>query len=210
MILNIGGVDDQWGVRLEIARRLVAAARPNDFATVYGRHLVLLITPTARDHVEAALSDIRLLLERNRLSATAVVGGPCRNLRESREGTLAALRLHELLGTNGILWAEGLESLTQLFEPTQKERLAALCRAALAPLARREGLMDALHAYYEAGGNKANAARRLSVHVNTLRQRLERTEQLIGGSVDDSIRAVPLRLALLVREVVPEVTKNLI
>ncbi len=210
VILNIGGVDDQWGVRLEIARRLVAAARPNDFATVYGRHLVLLVTPMARDHVEAALSDIRLLLERNRLSATAVVGGPCRNLRESREGTLAALRLHELLGTNGILWAEGLESLTQLFEPTQKERLAALCRAALAPLARREGLMDALHAYYEAGGNKANAARRLSVHVNTLRQRLERTEQLIGGSVDDSIRAVPLRLALLVREVVPEVTKNLV
>ena len=86
----------------------------------------------------------------------------------------------------------------------------ALCRAALAPLARRESLMDSLHAYYEAGGNKANAARRLSVHVNTLRQRLERTEQLIGGSVDDSVRAVPLRLALLVREVVPEVTKNLV
>jgi DNA-binding PucR family transcriptional regulator len=68
--------------------------------------------------------------------------------------------------------------------------------------------MDALHAYYEAGGNKANAARRLSIHVNTLRQRLERTQQLIGGSIDDSIRAVPLRLALLVRDVAPEVAKN--
>ena len=64
--------------------------------------------------------------------------------------------------------------------------------------------MDALHAYYEAGGNKANAARRLSVHVNTLRQRLERAEQILGGSVDDSVRAVPLRLALLVRHVTGE------
>lgn len=209
LILNVGAGDEQWGVRLETARRLVAAARPGDFATIYGRHLVLLITPTTREHVESALEEIRLLLARNHLSVTAVVGSTCRNLRESREATLAALRLHELLGTNGVLWAEGLESLTQLFEPSQKDRLTALCRTALAPLARREGLMDALHAYYDAGGNKANAARRLSIHVNTLRQRLERTEQLIGGSVDDSIRAVPLRLALLVRDVAPEVAKNL-
>jgi DNA-binding PucR family transcriptional regulator len=63
--------------------------------------------------------------------------------------------------------------------------------------------MDALHAYYESGGNKANAARRLSIHVNTLRQRLDRAHELLGGSIDDSIRAVPLRLALLVREVLP-------
>jgi hypothetical protein len=203
LILSISGADEQWGSRLEVARRLVAAARPNDFATIYGRHLVLLVTPTTRHHVDAVLADITQLLERNRLTATAVVGRACRDLRESREGTLAALRLHDLLGTNGVLWAEGLEALTQLFEPAQRDRLEALCRTALAPFGRREGLMDALHAYYEAGGNKAHAARRLSLHVNTLRQRLERAEQLLGGSVDDSIRAVPLRLALLVRQVAP-------
>jgi hypothetical protein len=203
LILSISGDDEQWGSRLEAARRLVAAARPNDFATIYGRHLVLLVTPTSRHHVEAALSDITQLLERNHLTTTAVVGGTCHDLRESREGTLAALRLHDLLGTNGVLWAEGLEALTQLFDPAQRDRLQALCRTALAPFGRRDGLMDALHAYYEAGGNKAHAARRLSLHVNTLRQRLERAEQLLGGPVDDSIRAVPLRLALLVRQVAP-------
>lgn len=203
VILSIGGADEQWGSRLETARRLIAATRPNDFATVYGRHLVLFVAPPARHHIEAALSDIQQVFDRNHLTTAAVVGGICVGLRESRDATLAALRLNDLLGADGVLWAEGLEALTNLFDPAQTERLQSLCRTALAPLGGRDRLMDALHAYYEAGGNKATAARKLSIHVNTLRQRLERIEQLIGGSVDDSVRAVPLRLALLVRQVMP-------
>ena len=204
VILNVGATGEQWGNRLEVARRLVATARPHEFATVYGGHLILLVTPTARHQVEATVSEVRLLLERNHLSATAVVGAQCRDLREWRDCILAALKLNDLLGTTGILWADGLEALAQLFEPTQRDRLEVLCRAALAPLKGRKGLMDALQAYFQCGGNKSDAARSLSIHVNTLRQRLERAEQLLGGSVDDSIRAVPLRLALLVREVIPE------
>lgn len=201
VVLSIGGPGDQWGSRLEASRRLVAAVRPNDFATVYGRHLLLFVNPTSRPHVESALAEIGAVLEHNHLTMSAVVGSTCHNLTEVREATLAALRLHDLLGANRVLWGEGLEALTHLFEAGQAERLESLCRAALAPLGRRERLMDALHAYYEAGGNKADAARRLSVHVNTLRQRLERAEQLLGGPVDESIRAVPLRIALLVRQV---------
>jgi sugar diacid utilization regulator len=204
VVLNVGATGEQWGNRLEVARRLVATARPHEFATVYGGHLILLVTPTARHQVEATVSEVRQLLERNHLSATAVVGAQCRDLREWRECILAALKLNDLLGTTGILWADGLEALAQLFEPTQRDRLEILCRAALAPLKGRKGLMDALQAYFQHGGNKSDAARSLSIHVNTLRQRLERAEQLLGGSVDDSIRAVPLRLALLVREVIPE------
>jgi DNA-binding PucR family transcriptional regulator len=59
--------------------------------------------------------------------------------------------------------------------------------------------MTTLHAYYEAAGNRAEAARRIGVHVNTLRQRLERIEAIAGGSIDESTRALPLRLALLAR-----------
>ena len=201
VILGIAGSSEQWGSRLETARRLVAAARPNDLATVYGRHVILFVVPASRQNAEVALSDVRQVLARNKLTATMVVGGPCRDLRESREATLAALRLNDLLGNTGVLWAEGLEALAHLFDPAQAARLDAMCRAALAPLGRRERLMDALHAYYEAGGNKAGAARRAGVHVNTLRQRLDRIEQLVGGPLDDSVRAVPLRLALLVRRV---------
>jgi len=208
LILSIGGSNDQWGSRLEAARRLVTATRPNDFVTVYGRHLVLFVAHTSRHHVEVALSDINQVFERNHLTASAVVGGVCQDLRQSRDATLAALRLNDLLGVNGVLWAEGLEALTFLFDPAQRERLEGLCRTALAPFGRRDRLMDALHAYYEAGGNKADAARRLSIHVNTLRQRLERAEQLIGGSIDESTRGVPLRLALLVRQVTSGVART--
>ena len=204
VILNISATGEHWGNRLEVARRLIATARSHEFATVYGGHLVLLVTPTPRPQVEATVSEICQLLERNHLNATAVVGAECRDLREWRECILSALKLNDLLGTSGILWGDGLEALAQLFEPTQRDRLEVLCRAALAPLKGKKGLMDALQAYFQCGGNKADAARRLSIHVNTLRQRLERAEQLLGGSVDDSMRAVPLRLALLVREVIPD------
>jgi sugar diacid utilization regulator len=210
LILSITGANEQWGSNLETARRLVGAVRPNDFATVHGRHVVVFVAPPSRNHVEAALADIAQVLERNHLAATAVVGGVCRDLRQSRESTLAALRLNELLRPEGVLWAEGLEALTYLFDPGQKDRLDALCRSALAPLNRRERLMDAVHAYFESGGNKADAARRLGIHVNTLRQRVERAEQLLGGRIDESVRAVPLRLALLVRELLPGVDQQAI
>jgi sugar diacid utilization regulator len=204
VILNISATGEQWGNRLEVARRLIATAMPHEFAAVYGGHLILLITPAQRQQVEVTVSEIRQLLERNHLNATAVVGAECRDLREWRDCILSALKLNDLLGTSGILWADGLEALAQLFEPTQRDRLEVLCRAALAPLKGKKGLMDALQAYFQCGGNKADAARRLSIHVNTLRQRIERAEQLLGGSIDDSMRAVPLRLALLVREVIPD------
>jgi sugar diacid utilization regulator len=203
VILKASTGDDQWSSHVEAARRLVAAARPNDFVAVYGQHLILLITAIDRPQVEEALADILTLLDRNHLRADVAVGGVCRDLRESRETILATLRLQDLIASTSPLWAEGLEALTQLFDPNHRDRLESFCRTAVAPLRGRQTLMDALHAYYESGGNKANAARRLSIHVNTLRQRLDRAHELLGGSIDDSIRAVPLRLALLVREVLP-------
>ena len=201
LILHVTGPEEQWGSRLETARRIIASGRPNDFVAIYGHHVIVLTTPAGHDQVDAATADILQLLERNHLTASAVVGGPCRDLKESREATLAALRLDDLLGAPNVTWAEGLEALTYLFDEEHRERMQTFCRTALAPFGRRDALLDAVHAYYESGGNKANAARRLSIHVNTLRQRIERAEQIVGGSIDDSVRAVPIRLALLVRAV---------
>ena len=200
-VLEVAVGDDQPASALEVARRLVAAARPQDFTALYGRRLIVLITPAERSYVEIAVSEMLGLLGRNGLIATAAVGAPCGDLRESRESILATLRVQELVSHPDILWVEGLEALAQLFDPSQRDRLESFCRTALAPLSDRPALMDTLNAYYEVGANKAVAARRLSIHVNTLRQRLERAQELVGGSIDDSTRAVPLRLALLVRQV---------
>lgn len=202
VIFNVIAEGVKWSDRLEAARRILTAARPQDFVAVYGKHLVLLIGPPGRDEAAATVSDVIELLKRNGLVAIAAVGGVCSSLPESRQNILATLRLQQLLEPRSTLWTEGLEALAQLFDPGERTRLESFCRTALTPFQGRLGLLDALHAYYQAGGNRALAAQRLGVHVNTVRHRLERVEELAGGSIDESIRAVPLRLALLVREVI--------
>lgn len=187
------------GSPMERARRLLVEDRPADFVTVHGSYLVLLTTYREREQVVAETEKIRELLARNGMDTCVAIGAPCRGLGETRESVLTARRLLELLSPRRILWAEGLEALTVLFEPSQRDRLDSFVRSALAPLAGKEALMSTLHAYYESAGNRAAAARILGVHVNTLRQRLARIEQMVGGSIDESTRALPLRLALLAR-----------
>jgi hypothetical protein len=187
------------GNPIERARRLLAEDRPADFVTVHGRHLVALTPRIEREEVLQEAQEILDLLARNGLEASIAVGAVCRSLPDTRESILAARDLLELLAPRKIVWAEGLEALTVLFDSTQRDRLRTFIERALAPLEGRETLIQTVQAYYEAGGNRAGAARRLGIHVNTLRQRLERIESLLGGSIDESIRAVPLRFALLAR-----------
>jgi len=80
------------------------------------------------------------------------------------------------------------------------ETVAALARAALAPAAdhdRRRGelLVPTLRAYLAAGGNVSEAARRVGVHVNTLRYRLGRLGE-IGVDLDDPEVRFAIDLAL--------------
>jgi sugar diacid utilization regulator len=187
------------GNPVERARRLLVEDRPADFVTVHGSYLILLTTCIERGRVIEEAEAIRRLLGRNGMDACVAVGAQCRGLAETRSSVLSARRLVELLSPRSILWAEGLEPLTVLFEPAQRDRLESFVRRTLAPLEGKEALMTTLHAYYECAGNRAEAARRIGVHVNTLRQRLERIEVIAGGSVDESTRALPLRLALLAR-----------
>ena len=187
------------GSPVERARRLLVEDRPADFVTVHGSYLVLLTTCLERDRVMGEAEVIRDLLARNGMDASVAIGARCRGLAETRASVVSAHRVMELLSPQSIMWAEGLEPLTILFDPSQRDRLEAFVRRTLAPLEGKDALMTTLHAYYEAAGNRALAARAIGVHVNTLRQRLERIESIVGGSVDESTRALPLRLALLAR-----------
>jgi len=187
------------GSPVERARRLLVEDRPADFVTVHGSYLVLLTTCLERDRVMEEAEVIRGLLARNGMDASVAIGARCRGLVETRASVVSAHRVMELLSPQSIMWAEGLELLTILFDPSQRDRLESFVRRTLAPLEGKDALMTTLHAYYEAAGNRALAARAIGVHVNTLRQRLERIESIMGGSVDESTRALPLRLALLAR-----------
>jgi DNA-binding PucR family transcriptional regulator len=127
------------------------------------------------------------------------IGPSCRGLTQTRSAILTASHLLELLSPRRIVWTEGLEPLALLFDSSNRERLDSFVQRALAPLKGKEELMATLMGYYDAAGNRTDAARTLGIHVNTLRGRLERIEQMVGGSVDEASRALPLRLALLAR-----------
>jgi PucR C-terminal helix-turn-helix domain/GAF domain len=204
LVLSVTAAPDVGGNPVERGRRLLAEDRPSDFVTVHGRYLVVLTPTVKRRDVLAEVAEIRNLLARNGIQAAVTVGVVCRGLMATREAILAARSLLELLAPRQIVWAEGLEALTVLFDPTDRRRLHAFIEHSLAPFQGRQPLMLTLQAYYEAGGNRADAARRLGVHVNTLRQRLDRIEALLGGSVDESSRAIPIRLALLATGVTTE------
>jgi PucR C-terminal helix-turn-helix domain/GAF domain len=199
LVISVVSRNAVGGSPVERARRLVVDDRPADFATVHGRHLVLLTTLLERDEVMAEAKAVRDLLALNGMETEVAVGGICQGLVQTRETVLSASRLLDLLSPQKVLWTEGLEPLTLLFEPSQRARLDVFVGRALAPLEGKPALMATLHAYYESAGNRAEAARKLKIHVNTLRQRLERVEEMVGGSVDESARALPLRLALLAR-----------
>ncbi|QBI21262.1 PucR family transcriptional regulator [Egibacter rhizosphaerae] len=61
--------------------------------------------------------------------------------------------------------------------------------------------LETLEAYVETRGSKTATAQRLGVRRQTVYQRLERIEQLLGGSLDEPNRWLAVSLALLARAV---------
>ncbi len=184
---------------LERARRMIGHARPGDLVTVHRGEIVLMLAESDRVRAGAEVRRLQALLAAERIQLSMVIGTVCRDLSEDRRCTLACVHLHELLGFRPLIWLEELESLTILFEASDRKRLDQFVRTVLGPVADRPELIATLHAYYVSGRNRARAARQLNVHVNTLRYRLERIESLIGRSFDDPAKEAAIQLAVSVR-----------
>jgi PucR family transcriptional regulator, purine catabolism regulatory protein len=81
-------------------------------------------------------------------------------------------------------------------------RVQAFAERELGPLLRRDDaagsqLLDALAAYLEAGGNKAEAAKRAHLARPTLYERLRRIEEVLGVSLDSAQSRTSLHVAVL-------------
>jgi DNA-binding PucR family transcriptional regulator len=93
-----------------------------------------------------------------------------------------------------------------LFRGEEAEELLAFADRTLAPLAaydRDHGteLLRTLDVVLGHQARLAESARELHIHVNTLRQRLERIEQVLGQRPTDALTGLNLHLALRIREV---------
>ncbi|TMC13606.1 MAG: hypothetical protein E6J29_06375, partial [Chloroflexi bacterium] len=93
--------------------------------------------------------------------------------------------------------------VTGLLASVADDRLLDFARRHLGPLAehdrRRNGeLVETLRAYLEAGEQQA-AARRLKVHPNTLRYRLDRIGEITDADLNDPETRLNLAVALRVQ-----------
>ncbi len=189
---------------LEVAREAIADTRPGDFVSIYGDRLIGLLPIADPQQAHDQLDRIISALGRIGINANFVVGGICLNLDEDRRVIKKARELQDLLhspSSDRILWLEQLEVLTALFEPSAGPRLQEFIQSALAPVIKLERhqsatLLKTLDVYYQCFGNRAETARKLGVHINTLYHRLERLTELVGP-LDDPVRAVPLQVAIL-------------
>ncbi|HEY8524478.1 MAG TPA: PucR family transcriptional regulator ligand-binding domain-containing protein [Acidimicrobiales bacterium] len=105
-------------------------------------------------------------------------------------------------------WAKG-RHVTEVFDDLGLERLLAtvpqdeladFVRRAIGPLHRHDrahgGELVATLAVWLETRNMAEAARRIHVHYNTLKNRLERIEAILGPIVDDPARALECEVAI--------------
>ena len=132
--------------------------------------------------------------------------GPALPLTRLADSWRWALRLHRAggltdadRGTASV--DEHLADLVLLGDRPLTRRLAG---RALAPLdsetsASRRRLADTLEAWLQCHGNRAAAARRLGVHPQTVRYRIERLQDLFGAALEEPGDRLTLMVALRAR-----------
>jgi hypothetical protein len=112
-----------------------------------------------------------------------------------------ALAVLDRIGVqNRILDQNELALYSTLFETHDQASLAEFLDAAIGPLLRHDrkrgsGLALTLFRYFDCSQNAKTTARRLGIHVNTVRQRLATVETLLGGW-QDAARALEIHVAL--------------
>ncbi|QRP46422.1 GAF domain-containing protein [Amycolatopsis sp. FDAARGOS 1241] len=182
-------------------------------ATEHGGHVVLLL-PCA--DATAAVREARRHLERaTGGTVTAGVAGPAATAPVVRKLHREAERCHRLLvalgraGTAASL--EDLGVLGLVLDGASRDHVKTLVETAAGPILdydREHGspLAETLDGYFAAGENPRAAARLLQVHANTVYQRLDRVDQVLGHRRwREPAGALTLRIALQLRRVLDQI-----
>ncbi|WP_407555388.1 helix-turn-helix domain-containing protein [Streptomyces sp. Pv4-95] len=139
------------------------------------------------------------------VNATAAGVGPLatdtRNLRKSLIQARQACELGLRRGGGTVVSQQLAGHHSLLLALQDQDVLDSFRDALLAPLERHDAkhsgeLVTTLRAFLTSGGKWQQTADHLHVHVNTLRQRLARVEEITGRRLDDTSDRVDLWLAL--------------
>ena len=164
------------------------AARGGGLAAEHAGQVVMLVASEDRDAVLAALQG-----ELTRLAGfkiTAGVAGPAGSAPEVRTLFREARRCHRLLVALGrpgqAAGVAQLGSIGLILEGTSRPLVEQLLQDKLGPLLAYDRehnalLVETLESYFSQGQNPRASAATLHVHPNTVYQRLERIDQVLGS-----------------------------
>lgn len=176
------------------------ARNEGGLVTAYGDRVVLLLPGADSGVVSRGLA--------GRLSphgATVGASGPITALHEASEHVERARRAARLLVA---LDREGDGASTEelgvyglLFSEVDRDYVASFVEHNVRPVRdydrdRGTALLETLRAWFASEGRASGAADRLFVHVNTVYQRLDRLDSVLGPDWRAGDRALELRLAL--------------
>jgi sugar diacid utilization regulator len=140
-----------------------------------------------------------------KLALNTAVGPRCDAFDDYRDSYLAARRgldLLRLLGRSGELFSFRVSSLeSMLLQSTRPEVIVDFISRYVEPLARYDrthssDLQRTLEVFFASGSALEETARRLHIHVSTLRYRLTKASALLGIDVRDSVAGLDMQVAL--------------
>lgn len=147
--------------------------------------------------------------QRARTSHTVGIAGPARGAAELAQSYREAQQTVDVLVTLGrsgeAATAQGLGIYRILLTYSGRQELAGLVEAQLGSVLREEQrrgvpLLATMDTYLAHGRRHAASAQALGIHVNTLYQRLETIDRLLGDGWREGHRATDLHLMLRLRE----------
>ena len=163
------------------------ASSRHGLAAEHATNVVLLLPDVAAGEAASTVpADLGRALH---APVTAGVAGPAASASAVRAVHADADRCHRLLvalGRTGVgSTIDDLGALGLILEGTTRARVRRLLADALGPLLAYDAehnalLLETLHGYFASGRNPPAAARLLQVHPNTVYQRLERIDLVLG------------------------------
>lgn len=200
------GITEQLAV---VARHVRHAVRTKVLATSYGDDVVLLV-PDVRD-LRAGLHRVRQQIgDRASFPLTIVISPPIRHpddIRSAYQAAYGAARLRTTAAVDGLVDLRDLSVLgLLLMTDSPSVYLRRLADQLIAPVAAQDERRDAqllatLRAWLGSGFSVAQTAKALTVHVNTVGQRLARIEKLTARDLRLADTRLDLQLALHVWDI---------
>lgn len=199
-----------------LEQQLVALLKRRDIAWPVLQHdhslIILWPTPPERaatlpETLEQAINALQAGQPSRQLYAgVSELQSGLRHLAGAADQATQALQFAQRQQNTPLFFYERL-GIARLFAAIpQRSMLAGFCEEQLGPLCFAHDrdsleLKNTVRAFLEFLGNQQQASAALGIHRNTLRQRLKRTEHLIGHSLQDPYVRLNLQNALLMEQI---------